>query len=245
MTTDQSTLPFTAHLEELRRRLIYSIGVFSVFFVASYFYAETIFAFLVKLFTCLTEAFMTYLKVAFWSALCLSSPFILIQIWLFVAPGLYHREKMAVAPFLVATPVLFLMGAMLAYYVIFPLAWAFFLSFESKTTLGGLPIQLEARVSEYLDLSLKLIFAFGVCFQLPVLLTLLARAGFVTSTFLISKRRHMIVAIFAVAAILTPPDVISQVGLAIPLMILYEISIFLVKGVEKSREQAFDKDSNL
>jgi sec-independent protein translocase protein TatC len=158
---------------------------------------------------------------------------ILIQIWKFIAPGLYKNEKMALLPFLVATPVLFTMGAMLVYYLIMPLAIQFFLSFETTGAMSGLPIQLEAKVNEYLGLITKLMFAFGLSFQLPVLLTLLGKVGFVNSEDLRKRRRYVIVIIFTVAAILTPPDPITQIGLAIPLLLLYELSILTVKMVEK------------
>jgi sec-independent protein translocase protein TatC len=155
-----------------------------------------------------------------------------VQIWLFVAPGLYRTEKRALLPFLCATPVLFVLGGALAYYVIFPFAWAFFLSFETTQGAGGLPIELEARVSEYLDLVMKLIFAFGITFQLPVALSLLAKVGIVTSAGLKKYRRYAIVGMFIVAAILAPPDVITQIGLALPLIGLYEISIICASLVE-------------
>ena len=163
-------------------------------------------------------------------------PFILIQIWIFVAPGLYKNEKTVVIPYLAATAILFILGASLVYFFIMPLAIKFFLSFESIGGQGTLPIQLEAKVNEYLSLIMRLIFAFGLSFQLPVLLTLLARVGFVSSEGLRKNRKYVIVGVFAVAAILTPPDPISQIGLGVPILILYEISIYAVRFIERKRE---------
>jgi sec-independent protein translocase protein TatC len=160
-----------------------------------------------------------------------------MQIWKFVAPGLYKNEKEAILPYLIATPILFLFGGMLVYYLIMPLAIKFFLSFEASSINSALPIQLEAKVNEYLSLVMKLIFAFGLSFQLPVILSLLARVGFVDSVFLKERRKYVVVIIFVAAAILTPPDPITQIGLAIPLLILYELSIFSVKIIEKRKNK--------
>tara|TARA_Y100000758_G_scaffold224908_1_gene162578 strand:- start:130 stop:705 length:576 start_codon:yes stop_codon:yes gene_type:complete len=190
------------------------------------------------IFTALHETFIVYLKVAFFASLFISSPLILIQIWKFVAPGLYKNEKKALLPYLVATPLLFLLGGSLVYYLIMPLAIKFFLTFETSAQFGHLPIQLEAKVNEYLSLIMRLIFAFGLSFQLPVLLSLLARVGFIDSQYLKKRRKYVIVIIFAVAAILTPPDPITQIGLGIPLLILYELSILSVRLIEKKKDNA-------
>jgi sec-independent protein translocase protein TatC len=154
---------------------------------------------------------------------------------MFVAPGLYKHERRAFLPFLLATPVLFMLGAGLVYFFIMPVAWKFFLSFETPGVPGSLPIQLEARVGEYLSLVMTLIFAFGLCFQLPVLLTLLGRVGIISSKSLASKRKYAVVIILSIAAVLTPPDVFSQVALATPMYMLYEISIFAIKLIERNR----------
>ncbi len=244
---------FADHLTELRSRLIKSIIYIFIFFVISYTFAENIYSFLVQpyadavkddnlnrrlIFTALQETFITYLKVSFFAAIFMGSPFILTQIWKFIAPGLYKNEKRALLPYLIATPTLFLLGGMLVYYLVMPLAIKFFLSFETTAQLSGLPIQLEAKVNEYLSLIMRLIFAFGISFQLPVLLSLLARVGFVDSEYLKKRRKYVVVIIFAVAAILTPPDPITQIGLGIPLLILYELSILSVKLIEKKKKNA-------
>jgi len=244
---------FVEHLTELRSRLIKSIIYLFCFFIVCYFFAENIYSFLINpyaeavkdddlnrrmIFTALQETFITYLKVAFFTAMFISSPIILIQVWKFVAPGLYKNEKTALLPYMIATPVLFLLGGMLVYYLIMPLAINFFLSFETATSSSSLPIQLEAKVNEYLSLIMRLIFAFGISFQLPVLLSLLARAGFINSKYLKQRRKYVIVIIFIVAAILTPPDPITQIGLGIPLLILYELSILSVKFIEKKKNNA-------
>ena len=165
------------------------------------------------------------------------SPLLLIQIYKFIAPGLYKNEKKALLPYLISTPILFLLGGLLVYYLVMPLAIKFFLSFETMGSTSNLPIQLEAKVNEYLSLIMRLIFAFGISFQLPILLNLLARIGVVNSEYLRKRRRYVIVIIFTIMTILTPPDPITQVGLAIPLLLLYELSIFTVKFTEKKNEE--------
>ena len=250
---DNKQTSFVEHLAELRSRLVKSIIYLFFFFVVCYFFAEDIYNFLLTpyaeavrddpinrrmIFTALHETFITYLKVAFFAAMFVASPIILTQIWKFVAPGLYKNEKRALLPYLIATPVLFLVGGMLVYYLIMPLAIKFFLTFETSAQNTNLPIQLEAKVNEYLSLIMRLIFAFGISFQLPVLLSLLARVGFVDSEYLKKRRKYVIVIIFAVAAILTPPDPITQIGLGIPLLILYELSILSVKWIEKKKDNA-------
>lgn len=242
--------PLLQHLLELRQRLIYALIGFSIAFILCYTFAEEIFQFLVQplatllqekghrrlIYTGLTEAFLTYIKVAAFAAAFLSFPVVASQLWMFIAPGLYRQERKVFIPLLIATPALFLMGAAFAYYVVFPTAYAFFLSFETPGSTGQLPIQLEAKVNEYLSFVMRLIFAFGISFELPVLLTLLANVGMVTAQGLITKWRFAIVGIFIVAAVVTPPDMLSMVGLAIPLIILYGVSILMVKWVERKNQ---------
>ena len=252
MSKNDKESGFISHLTELRSRLIHSLIFLVIFFVISYFFSEYIYGFLVDpyaeavkdddldrrlIFTALQETFLTYIKVSFFASFFVTSPFILIQIWKFIAPGLYDHEKTAIMPYLVLTPILFFLGGALVYYLVMPLAIKFFLSFESTGLATTLPIQLEAKVNEYLSLVMKLIFAFGLSFQLPVVLSLLARIGVVDSNFLKTRRKYVVVMIFAAAAILTPPDPITQIGLAIPLLILYELSILSVIFIEKKSKE--------
>src|SRR5580693_2049222 len=241
-------MPLLEHLVELRRRLMWSIGAFLICFMVSYYFSSRIYFFLAEplanvlraqgnpdphlIYTQLYEAFFTRIKVAFFAGAFIAFPIIACQLWLFVAPGLYRSEKRALLPFLAATPVLFFLGAVLAYFFVFPFAWRFFASFQDPSGGGGVPIELLPKVGEYLDLVMKLIFAFGLTFQLPVGLTLLAKVGITSSAALRRHRRYAIVGMFVVAAVLAPPDIITQIGLALPLIALYEISIIAASYVE-------------
>ena len=249
---EDSKAPLLEHLIELRTRLIRSVAALLVVFFICFYFAGDIFDFLSApladaladredarmIFTDMTEVFFTQVKVAFFAALFFSFPFMANEMWKFIAPGLYKNEKQAFLPFLVLTPVLFFLGGALVYYMLMPVAWQFFLSFETMGGDGVLPIQLEAKVNEYLSLVMKLIFAFGISFELPLVLTLLARAGMVTADGLADKRKYAIVMAFFAAAILTPPDPLSQISLAVPIILLYEISILAVRQMEKKRAKA-------
>lgn len=242
-------LPLLEHLVEFRRRLVYVLWAIGAGFCICYFFAPDLYAFLVRplanategeqrrlIYTGLTEAFVTYIKLALWGGCALAFPVVIAQIWFFLAPALYKAERSLLLPFLIASPVLFLAGAAMAYFLVFPMAWHFFLSFEVPSGgAGTLPIQLEARVSEYLSLSMTIILAFGVAFQMPVILVLLTRIGLLSSAQLAAFRRYAIVLVFVLAAVLTPPDVLSQICLALPLVLLYEAAILASRWIEKKR----------
>jgi sec-independent protein translocase protein TatC len=246
---ESSKAPLLEHLVELRTRLVHSIVAFLICFIVCFYFARPIFEFLTAplthalagqpnrnmIFTALYEQFFTYVKVGMFGAICLAFPYMAAQIWLFIAPGLYRHERRAFMPFLLATPVMFVLGGAFVYYLMLPRAIQFFLSYEVPSAPGQIAIQLAPRVGEYLSFVMTLIFAFGFCFELPVLLSLLGRVGLVSSKGLAGARRYAIVGVFAVAAVVTPPDVFSQLSLAIPLVGLYEISIWCVKIIEKQR----------
>ncbi len=248
---DNSSAPLVEHLIELRSRLLKAVIAVAVFFVICFIFADQIFNFLVVpferaageeaqiklIYTHPAEYFFTQLRIALFSALFIAFPVIATQIYKFVAPGLYKNERGAFLPFLIATPILFFLGSCLVYFAVMPLAMGFFLTMQQAGGADQVTIELLPRVSEYLSLIMTLIFAFGFVFQLPVVMTLLARVGLVTTQGLKSKRKYAIVAAFVAAAVLTPPDPISQLGLAVPTMLLYEISIWSAHFVEKQRAE--------
>ncbi|HEX7783611.1 MAG TPA: twin-arginine translocase subunit TatC [Sphingobium sp.] len=236
---DDSKAPLLDHLIELRGRLLKCVYGLAICFAICFYFSDKLFAFLVHplkeafgdgggrlVYTKLYEAFFVQVKVAIFGAFCLSFPIIANQLWAFVAPGLYAKEKRALLPFIFATPILFAMGASLAYFVVMPTAFHFFLGFQGNSS--GLKVEALPSTDAYLTLVMQFILAFGVSFLMPVLLMLLNRAGIVSRAQLIGLRRYMIVAAFILAAVLTPPDVVSQLMLAIPLILLYEITIIAI-----------------
>ncbi len=240
--------PFTSHLDELRKRIIICIVAVAVGFFGSYFFAEQIFDILIKplqaelppdsmfIFTGLPEAFFVYLKLSLFGGILLASPVLLWEVWCFVAPGLYDQEKKYVYPFVIFSTLLFATGVSFGYFVVFPIAFKFFMGYSSEI-IKPLP-----SIKEYLNFSCKLLFAFGAVFELPLFVLFLAKIGLVNEKMLRSKRKFAILGIFAVAAILTPPDVVSQILMAIPLLVLYEISILVAKYFGKKEEEEEEEE---
>ena len=243
------------HITELRKRLLKSFVYILLVFLICFYFADELFAFLAMplvslldtengqgfIYTALQEAFFTELKIAFFFSLFFSFPLVAIQIWKFIAPGLYNNEKNAFLPFLIATPILFFSGGAIVYYLISPVAWKFFLSYQNLNS-SGIPIRLEAKMGEYLSLMMRFIFAFGLAFQLPVVLGLLAKINLVTHNSLKKFRKYAIVIAFLAAAFLTPPDPFSQISLALPIIILYEVSIYIAKIIQRNKKN--DSEEN-
>ncbi|MER9345039.1 twin-arginine translocase subunit TatC [Mesorhizobium sp. M0601] len=252
---EKSSAPLMEHLIELRRRLIWSIGGFFVAFLVCFFFAKRLFNLLVipfrwatqwagldphkveLIYTAPQEFFFTQVKLAMFGGMVIAFPLIATQIYKFIAPGLYKNERNAFLPFLIASPILFLMGASLVYFFFTPMVMWFFLAMQQTGTIDQVQISLLPKVSEYLSLIMTLIFSFGLVFQLPVVTSLMTRVGMLSSTALAEKRKWAIVIAFVVAAVLTPPDPMSQIGLAIPTILLYEVSIWSARLIERSKER--------
>ncbi|MEE2667751.1 MAG: twin-arginine translocase subunit TatC [Pseudomonadota bacterium] len=248
-TVEDSKAPLIDHFIELRNRLIRSVSILGFAFFISFIFSNQIYLFLVEpfisemgnnsemIFTAPQEFLIVKLKIGLFGALLICLPYLAIEMYSFIAPGLYKEEKVAMVPYFFATPLLFLIGGLLVHYIIMPLALKFFISMQIINDNDGFSITLLPKVSEYLNLVTSLIIAFGLCFQLPVVLSLLARVGFVNSQQLRKGRKYTIVLVFLIAAFLTPPDLISQIGLALPTLILYEISILIVSSIEKKNDE--------
>jgi sec-independent protein translocase protein TatC len=246
---EDGKLPFTEHLEELRKRLVISAIAVGIGFLVSYGFAEQLYMLLAQpakavmqddnsfIFTSLTEAFFTYLKLALFSGIVLASPVILYQIWAFVAPGLYRHEKKYALPFVLLSTIFFLTGVLFCFLVVFPIACKFFAGFAES----GL-IEMKLKMSDYLSFSCKFMLAFGVVFELPIFILFLARMGLITHDQLKHNRKYVLILAFVAAAFLTPPDIVSQILMAVPLIVLYEISIVIAKIFGKKREADDDED---
>lgn len=254
---DDKKMPLLDHLIELRQRLIHSIIAFVSAFILGFYFAKPIFNFLAQpliatsrsdhlrtmIYTAPLEGFMTLVKVGMFAGAFLAFPLVAIQIWRFVAPGLYRHEKQAFLPFLIATPVMFVLGAAVVFYAVLPVGLQFLASFEQLVSSGGeVGIEFTPKMNEYLSFVMSMILAFGISFELPVLLLILVRIGVLQAATLAGKRRYAVVGVVAFAGIVTPPDVLSQIGLAVPLYLLYEASIWIGYMIEKRRDAAQEDD---